>query len=60
MECHLLRVIFVLDYQVNNLGDVQLHWGAIYIVDQNCSRQSMSPYVLQPYKFDVNEHPCGS
>ena len=34
--------------------------GTINIVDHDCSRQSMSLYVLQPYKFDVDEHSSGS
>jgi len=34
--------------------------GTINIVDWDCSRQSMSPYVIQPYKFNVDEHSSGS
>ena len=57
VECCPFGVFFVLDYQVNDLGDMSSFiGGAIDIVDWDCSRQSMSLYVLQLYKFYVNEH----
>ena len=61
MECCSLRVILILDHQVNDLSDMSgFIGGTINTVDQDCSRQSMSLYVLQPYELDVNEHPSGS
>ena len=54
-------MILVLDHQVNDLSNMSSFiGGTIDVVDWDCFRQSMSPYVLQPYKFDVNEHPGGS
>src|SRR5882724_1737372 len=47
VECRPFRVVFVLDYQVNNLGDMSCFIGSpIYVVDQDCSRQLMGLYVL--------------
>ena len=58
MECRPFGVVFVLDYQVNNLGDVSHFIGSpIYIVAQDFSRQPMGLYVLRPDEFDVNEMP---
>ena len=60
MEHCLLGVFFVLDYQVNDLSDMSgFVGGTINIVDWDCSRQ-LSPYVLQPYKFNIDEHSNGS
>ena len=61
VEYHPFGVVLVLDYQVNNLGDVSCFIGSnVYVVDRDCSRQPMGSYVLRPDEFNVDEHAGGS
>ena len=47
MEHHPFRVVLILDYQVNDLGDMSSFVeGPIYVVDWDCSRWLMGLYVL--------------
>jgi len=60
MEGGSFRVISILDYEVDNFGDVaSIIEGSIYIVDRDGSRDALGAQILVSDIIDINELASG-